>query len=296
MKLVMALHRLSEKPDFFDENLGNVISTKSLKGLIDRFRRYSFVGIETILESQNNSENLMSLTFDDGNSSVYNLAFPFLYKQGIPFSIFINSSNTLSGEPHWFEILEAGIRISNRKSLVYDGEKLSLEDPLSRLESLKKIKSSFKQIAIKREGIDAILNFLGVPYDYASEFAKKRDCILPPSEIRKLSEGGIEIGSHGRKHQILTRIPKAEQDEEITNSKREIEEITQKECRYFSYPNGWVTDYNPTIIGLLKRRGYRGAFAARTSLAESEIQTTQNRYEILRWCPSESSLRDLLNH
>ena len=264
MKLVMALHRLSEKPDFFDENLGNVISVKSLKGLIDRFRGYSFAGIETILESLNNSENLMSLTFDDGNSSVYNLAFPFLYEQGIPFSIFINSSNTLSGEPHWFEILEAGIRISNRKSLVYDGEKLSLEDPLSRLESLKKIKSSLKQIAIKREDIDAILNFLGVPYDYASEFAKKRDYILSPSEIRSLSERGIEIGSHGRRHQILTRIPRSEQELEGVRSKKDIEGITQKECRYFSYPNGWITDYNAQIARQLKNAGYSAAFAART--------------------------------
>ena len=295
MGLVIALHRLSEGPDFLDDNLGNVISIKSLRGLIDHFRDQSFVGLDHLLESQHNSKNLISLTFDDGNSSVCSLASPFLYEKGIPFSVFINSFNTLSGEPHWFEILEAGIRLSNKESLAYNGERLSLDNPSNKLESLKQIKKSLKQIAIKKEDIDVVLNSLGIPYDYASEFAKKRDCMIPPSDIRKLSELGVEIGSHGRKHQILTRIQESEQEGEVTKSKKDIEEITRKECRYFSYPNGWITDYNLAIMDLLKRSGYKGAFTARTSLAESEIPAVLKKYEMPRWCPSEKSIRILLN-
>ncbi len=156
------------------------------------------------------------------------------------------------------------------------------------------MKSFLKSRAIKREELDTILNSLEINYDYADEFIKKRDRIMTPSNVRKLSELGVEIGSHGRRHQILTRISEVEQECVMTKSKREIEEITQKECRYFSYPNGWITDYNQAIINLLDRAGYKGAFTARISLTESEIQAVRNKYEIPRWCPSESSLRDLL--
>jgi len=113
--------------------------------------------------------------------------------------------------------------------------------------------------------------------------------------VRKLSNLGVEVGSHGRTHQILTRISEAEQEYEIKQSKREIEGITQKECKYFSYPNGWITDYNQSTIKILKIAGYHGAFAARVSLSESEVTASSKVYEIPRWCPSKESIRDLLN-
>lgn len=294
MNIAIALHRISEKLDFLDENIGNVVSFDSFKKLVNHFSKHSFVGLKYFLERYSHSENLLTLTFDDGNSSVYNLAYPFLFRMGIPFSVFANSYNALSGEPHWFEILEAGIRLSRVESLIYKGKKLPLKTPLNKLESLKRIKSLFKKGVIKKEDLKVVLDSVKVNYDFAVEWFKKKDSIIDPSRLEILATAGVEIGSHGKTHQILSRLSESEQEYEISQSKREIEEFIQKECIYFSYPNGWVTDYNKTTIELLKKCGYCGAFTANVSFSDSAVNSNSNRYELTRWCPSENSLMSLL--
>src|SRR3989344_2999992 len=119
MNLIIALHRLSERPDYLDKQIGNVVSIKCLEGLVNKLKDHSFVALSSFFERRGDSNSLISFTFDDGNSSVYELAYPFLSSRGIPFSIFVNSRNLRTGEPHWFELVEAGIMLSPLDELFY---------------------------------------------------------------------------------------------------------------------------------------------------------------------------------
>ena len=79
--------------------------------------------------------------------------------------------------------------------------------------------------------------------------------VMPASEIRRLSMN-FEVGSHTVHGVELTNLSDAEVCEEIRSSKRQIEEITGKQCAMFCFPSG---RYKRHHLALLREAGYRGA-------------------------------------
>ena len=65
-----------------------------------------------------------------------------------------------------------------------------------------------------------------------------RSELLSWSEIKFLSDAGIEFGSHTRTHPDLTKLSHAEAEAEITDSKAAIEDALGKEAATFAYPFG----------------------------------------------------------
>jgi peptidoglycan/xylan/chitin deacetylase (PgdA/CDA1 family) len=66
----------------------------------------------------------------------------------------------------------------------------------------------------------------------------------------------VDFQSHTRFHPILTRCDDAVCHEELSGSKREIEQLTGDACEHFAYPNG---DYGSREVAMLKSCGYRSA-------------------------------------
>ena len=73
-------------------------------------------------------------------------------------------------------------------------------------------------------------------WDYTSFFRSENH--LNEKQIAELSRSGVSIGSHGLSHRQLTRMPFRELHNEITESKRQLEEITGKSVTAISYPFG----------------------------------------------------------
>jgi peptidoglycan/xylan/chitin deacetylase (PgdA/CDA1 family) len=67
-----------------------------------------------------------------------------------------------------------------------------------------------------------------------------------------------EFQSHGRFHPILTCCDDNECEAEIVRSRKEIQQLTVRDCSYFAFPNG---NYGKREIQLLRSAGY---LAART--------------------------------
>ncbi len=78
---------------------------------------------------------------------------------------------------------------------------------------------------------------------------------LKKNQIKILSENGFEIGSHGMTHSLFTAEYMSENTirYELTESKKNLEELIGKEVRAFCFPAG---DYNETSIELVKDAGY----------------------------------------
>jgi len=74
--------------------------------------------------------------------------------------------------------------------------------------------------------------------------------------IKKLSDMGFEIGSHTMSHSKLYRAPIDLMEYELKTSKREIEDITGKKCRWFAYPYG---QYTNLYVDAVKKAGYKFA-------------------------------------
>ena len=76
--------------------------------------------------------------------------------------------------------------------------------------------------------------------------------------LRAAASGGAEIGSHTVSHPHLTRLPDAELDRELRESRAELEDELGAPCRYLAYPYGEEDD---RVRAAARRAGYDAAFA-----------------------------------
>jgi len=102
---------------------------------------------------------------------------------------------------------------------------------------------------------------------------------LALTDIRAMSDYGIEFGSHTLNHKLLHQISPSEIEFEVSESKKEIENLLQKSCRVFAYPAGFFTE---TAQAAVKNAGYIAAFSTVYGDNEKVNLFALNRVEILR--------------
>lgn len=102
---------------------------------------------------------------------------------------------------------------------------------------------------------------------------------LSETDILEMAGGGIEFGSHSLNHKLFHQISDREIEFEVTESKKAIENLLQKECRVFAYPAGFFTGYAQNAI---ERAGFAAAFSTVYGAAETTDLFALNRIEILR--------------
>jgi peptidoglycan/xylan/chitin deacetylase (PgdA/CDA1 family) len=78
---------------------------------------------------------------------------------------------------------------------------------------------------------------------------------LSAQEIAEMAPW-VDFGAHSRFHPILTQCVDDDAWLEIDGSRREIEAITGRPCRHFSYPNG---DYGPREVEYARKAGFASA-------------------------------------
>jgi peptidoglycan/xylan/chitin deacetylase (PgdA/CDA1 family) len=83
---------------------------------------------------------------------------------------------------------------------------------------------------------------------------------MKEEDIRTLStDGSATIGSHTVDHIRLDRVSMQECSHQLKQSKTILEEITQRRCDQFCYPNG---NFNSNIANSVRACGYRSAVGA----------------------------------
>ncbi len=102
---------------------------------------------------------------------------------------------------------------------------------------------------------------------------------LALEDVLEMSEYGIEFGSHTLNHKLLHQASVEEIEFEVTESKKEIENLLDKPCRVFAYPAGFFTDAAQNAV---KRAGYIAAFSTVYGERENVNLYALNRIEILR--------------
>jgi peptidoglycan/xylan/chitin deacetylase (PgdA/CDA1 family) len=85
---------------------------------------------------------------------------------------------------------------------------------------------------------------------------ERREELLDAGELRQLAAAGIEIGSHGREHLDVARLPDAAQRDEIAGSKADLEAVLGVPVRTFCYPYGRL---DARAAGVARAAGYLAA-------------------------------------
>lgn len=218
---------------------------------VDKY--FDIVPLRRFTESLRSSKPLAALTFDDGWRSNFDHAFPLLRKNSIPATIFVVSNRIGSREPLWQKVTGDYFKIyrknENKNQIAAFKAILGIDfsEPLSRGTYYKIIKNlKLERQATIEQKIDE-LKHLHLPKVDSRLF-------LSAEEIREMSKFGIDFGSHGANHVILTNETSEVVEGELLESRIKLEKILGREVDMLSYPNG---NYTQAIVNIARSLGYR---------------------------------------
>jgi len=80
--------------------------------------------------------------------------------------------------------------------------------------------------------------------------------MMDPVQIREWLAAGHDIGSHTLTHPHLTQLPPALAREEITASRKKLEDLFGRAIEHFCYPYG---DWNEAVRDVVAAAGYKTA-------------------------------------
>ena len=85
-------------------------------------------------------------------------------------------------------------------------------------------------------------------------------------QASEMDSNGISIECHTVNHPILPSVSAEELKSELTDSKVEIEERLNKECRHFCYPNG---SFDERVVDAVRDAGFSTATTTNYGFVES---------------------------
>jgi len=241
----------------------NYLNT-AVESLLKYYNIISIAKLEDYFYKNENLKNSCHITFDDGDISFYNNAFPVIKKHSIQVSIYVSPLMAQSQKNFWFQ----EIRGYNMEKLfeIYKNitnNKLENNHP-------SEIKKFLKLLPL--EAIWEIIKLYQKKTnteDFTSMNMTEKQLI----EVK--SSGLVEIGAHTLNHPILINETDAIADDEIIGSIDQLSHMLHSEIKYFVYPNG---AYGEREINILRNKGIKLAFTTK----RDKISTINNPLSIPR--------------
>ncbi len=197
--------------------------------------RYRFVSLDELRQlleiKEQNKERLAFISFDDGKRSNLKLL-PLCEKYNVPITVFVATEPLVSGN-YWWEYVTEKYGRSTMLSFKKLPEEVFYEE-------LSKVKET---ICLTRTAmtIEELKIFSRHPF--------------------------VTIQSHTVNHPVLTNSTDKTLRFELSESKRQLEELIGEHIDSFSYPNG---DVGSREISALKEAGYRYAFTTQADKFDVE--------------------------
>lgn len=221
------------------------------------------------------------ITFDDGWRDNYEIAFPILRKHGVPATVFLTVDFIGASRTFWhtdllYLLLQGQLsRLSGLEPAFqrYPGRVRRHLIRLTRLTSPPSASDADALIeavkeACDEETISSLIQDIECAIGFREGALSERRFFLDWTQVREMAAGGIEIGSHGCSHRILTRLRPKEAVEELTRSKREIEMRTGQVVWHFAVPYGAA---GKSLLALVARAGYHTACVCKAGLGRGLV-------------------------
>ncbi len=250
---------------------GMVISPKVFAGQLEFLKRkFTIIPLETLAEALKSGTAVpakaLALTVDDGWRDNYIYAFPIIKKHGVPLTIFLTADYIGGDRPLWFYrakkiIADSGVSRARLEQYLNRYDKAGARD-VSRHSPISDYAAGDKDPAdwfigrlkeLKPSIIDSLLQEVAEDAGIAESELSGESMMMTWAELREMAAAGVDFGSHGCTHRILTNLPKEEIEWELVESKNKIRENLGIEVKAFSYPNG---DFDSLVLGMTARADY----------------------------------------
>lgn len=187
-------------------------------------------------------KNLATIVFDDGFYSVKEIVFPFLSKQDIPFTIFVNQT----------AIQENWLWCSNLMMALNSND----TDYLQKIYQHFVSDESINFTDFRQDPTTCLINLKLLNDDYSifkDEKFTKYKVYLDESDIKELRAHGVKIGNHTKTHKQLSTCSETVVWDEIVNNKKYLQNLLNEEIKHFAIPFGFHTTYNEYALSLAQK-------------------------------------------
>lgn len=206
----------------------------------------------------------VAITFDDGYKDNHDVALPILKRFGFPATVFVTTDAIGDGWAFWPARVRAILLKSARSRFEVGGlGAIGLDGPEDRTTAIRRITRFLKRLGTseRRAALARLLEDSGLE----GPAAGADGWMMTWDEVRAMSAAGVEFGSHTRSHPILTTLGDEEVVQEISDSRRRIEEEIGKPVLDLAYPNGSdAQNFDDRVSALVARSGFRSASSSRT--------------------------------
>ncbi len=264
----------SEIPPGLESRIHNVFPEDFKRQVIWLRQNFDIVTIDEFSKA-NTRKGLAVITFDDAYLTIFSEALPWLIKEGIPATVFLNSS-LLEGEIFWRDkvrylisnhLVENFLNFCGGTSWVSKvrGERFYKDTKNPNLNS-KIVNAALDQFFLEHELATAVTAQLG------QVIARRGDLISDPL---------ITYGNHTHSHFVLSSLTEEEQRVEITGCQSWLEESGLDLSNIFAAPFGGNLDINVQTTQILEEQGARGIAMSRKAINQSAKDKVSNKVNVL---------------
>ena len=286
---ILAYHRVMPVPDPehypFDMELISTTPEEFREQMLLVRERYRPMRLSDVAAAINAGEALppdaVVITFDDGYDDNYRIAYPILKELGVPATFFISTGHIDSGRPYAYDWLVHMILLTGAPRLVLPELDMDLPMPASRAERRAlagRVLDHMKEISALAQA--AMIRRLEEDWRMPSGHAYPPDCRpMNWQQLREMRAAGLEIGSHGVNHWMLSKLPRDELEREVFDSRDALLRELGPMPLLMSYPVGSNRAFDRQVIEVTRDAGF--------DLACSYINGTNphpadNRYSLYR--------------
>lgn len=254
---IWMFHRITDPPPHrrigWCEYIENTPHTLRTLVELARAQGYIFVSIGELCERLKRGQSepkCIVITFDDGYRDVYENAYPFLRREGIPFTVYIATGYADRTCIPWWYLLETGIATSKLNSP--GDHHLSTADKFNHFAKQFDLVSRSEQIALAERL-------------FGAEFtAKTRELFLTWEQIQSLSQDPlVTLGAHTVSHPNLKELNTDTALAEMRESRRILSERLGRRIDHFAYPLGSREHAGPREFALAQKAGFQSAVTTR---------------------------------
>lgn len=253
-KRIVCYHKVISDEEFKKNNRPDnnlVISQSGFKKHLQFFyENYDIVEIKDLFNK--NSENKISITFDDGYLDNYYLALPELKLKKTPSTIFITTGFLNNNIYPWWEKIWDILKI-NKKLTIKKKKKIYLISINNG--NRKKIYYFLNKYLLSLSFSEQKIFFNNL-YKLNSDLDQTKDneLFLNEKQLKDLTNHDfISLGAHTHYHNNLSILNPAEIEEDVLKSKKILENLTNKEIIYFAFPYGFDGSFNNEVLSIVRK-------------------------------------------